>query len=321
MGSRLLPPLAAFLFLACLFSPTPAAGRAQATAPAYLAIGDSLAFGVGASSPEQDGYVGLTAEALRDSERFAATGLDVENVSTPGETTANLFDGPDGQMADGLAVIQSRAEDGAEGNEVQIISVSIGANDLLALAEPGQPCRENPGSLACRDALTATLAAVQSNLTEALQELRAAAPEAEIYVTDLYNPYSGTGDEFELIASVGVQQLNGVIRVAAATPGLGVRLVSVFDYFQGRSGQWIAQDGIHPNDDGYRVIAEVLQATIEGRAVSLPADLLAEPTQTPAVTVVERSGVRPVVFWIALPLVFAAGALLSAAYFVVRGRD
>jgi hypothetical protein len=147
-------------------------------------------------------------------------------------------------------------------------------------------------------------------------------PDAEIYVVNLYNPYSGSGDEFEVIASVGVQQFNGVIGVAALNEEFRARLVPVFEHFQGRSRQWIAQDGIHPNNDGYRVIAEALQAVIEGRAVSIPEGLLALPSDAALGDGVGGSegGVDTIVVLLALPAAFIAGAALSSAYFVMRGR-
>lgn len=321
MGSRFLSPLAALLLLGQAFSPILAPlAHAQAEPPLYLALGDSLAFGVGADSPADQGYVGLTAEVLRASDRFTESGLDLENLSVPAATTADLLE-PEGQLAKGVTEILRRADDGDPANDVKLISLSIGANDLLALAEADSPCVQSPASVTCRNALTQTLAGVQSNIAEMLDQLREAAPDAEIYVMNLYNPYSGSGEEFELIASVGVQQLNGVIGVAAAA-GSNAKLVPVLELFQGRADQWIAQDGIHPNNDGHRVMAEALQAAIEGRPVSVPEDLLTLPSDAPPASQVTASGdgVDKTLVLVALPAAFIAGALLSAAYFVMRGR-
>ena len=122
MGSRFLPPLAAFLFLGLALSPalTPLA-QAQTPAPLYLALGDSLAFGVGADSPADQGYVGLTAEALRDSERFAESGLDLVNLSAPGRRAADLLE-PEGQLERALAEISGDGRttvDGQRGSDDQ----------------------------------------------------------------------------------------------------------------------------------------------------------------------------------------------------------
>ena len=64
--------------------------QAQET-PAYMAIGDSIAFGVGAGNPSSEGYVGITFEALRTSERYRDRGLTLVNVSVPGATSSDLL--------------------------------------------------------------------------------------------------------------------------------------------------------------------------------------------------------------------------------------
>src|ERR1700674_2414620 len=194
MPSRLLPPLAAFLFLAAVALAFAAGVRAQQP-PAYLALGDSLAFGVGADSPAEQGYVGLTTASLRLS-KYNGTGLDLVNLSAPGATSADLLQ-PGGQLERALTDIQSRG--GAD-----IISIDIGANDLLALAESNSPCFQSSGSKACQDALGQTLASLQTNLSSVLRRLREAAPTAQVYVLDIYNPYSGTNDPRAIVASVGV---------------------------------------------------------------------------------------------------------------------
>ena len=140
---------------------------------------------------------------------------------------------------------------------------------------------------------------------------------------DLYNPYSGKGGNLELIAEVGVQQVNGVITASARNPDVDVTFVDVHDVFAGRAGQWIVSDGIHPNNDGYRVLAEGLIAAIEGRPAVLPEDLVPLPSVTrTAGQPTEKSdgGVNEWVPAIGIPAAFVAGVMLSAAYFVVRGR-
>jgi lysophospholipase L1-like esterase len=313
MPSRFVPPLAAFLFLASAVLAFVGGVRAQQP-PAYLALGDSLAFGVGAENPAEQGYVGLTVAHLRLG-KYSTTGLDLVNLSAPGATSTDLLQ-PGGQLDRALSEIQSRGG-------VDIISIDIGANDLLALAENNSPCFQNAGSKVCLDALGQTLAGLQNNLTNSLRRLREAAPNAQVYVLDIYNPYSGTNDPRAILASVGVQQLNGVIAAAAADPSFSARFVSIHDVFEGRAQQWIASDGIHPNNGGYRVMAEALLAAIEERSPVLPSDLAALPTAAVGIgssVSSGDSGVNALVPEVGIPTAFAAGSLLSATYFVVRGR-
>ncbi len=328
MGKFALPPLAAFLFLALCVLPAAAAPSGQAVAPAYMALGDSLAFGVGVPDPSSSGYVALVHDALRGSERYREVGLDLVNLASPGATSSDLV-APGGQLDAAITEIGRRQEAGASSAEkVEIISIDIGGNDLLALATRDSPCIKDPSGDACRERLGQTLSALQRNLTETLRRLREAAPEAVIFAIDLYNPYSGTGNSLEGIADLGVQELNGVTGAVTADPGLGVKMVDVYELFRGRGRQWIAADGIHPNENGHKVIAEVLLAAIDNRQPAIPAALLAE---TPAATIdpslasnkdgLDSGGIDDLVLLaIAVPIAFAAGVLLTAGYFLARGR-
>jgi len=288
-----------------------------------MALGDSLAFGVGAANPAAEGYVALTADNLLLNDRFAERGLELINLSEPGATSADIVEA-ESQLDRAVEEIDVRASDVQANNEIEIISIDVGGNDLLSLAEPDSPCFEDPLGGVCRTRINGVLSDLQRNLTRTLTELRQAAPQAEIYVIDLFNPYSGTGESLEIIASIGVQQINGVLAAVSASGELGVRFVSVYELFQGRGPQWVASDGIHPNNDGHRVLAEALTAAIEGRNLVLPSDLAVAPLVSPAPGESGGSGEDGVAMWLVLmivPAAFIAGGFVSAAYFVVRGRN
>ena len=146
-------------------------------------------------------------------------------------------------------------------------------------------------------------------------------------MVDLYNPYSGTGDLREPIAEVGVGQANGVIGAVTADPELGITTASIFQLFIGRGTQWVAPDGIHPNDSGHRVIAEAVIAAMDNREPRIPDDLLAlAPGATAAAidpgsdTTANGEGASTVLLVVAVAVAFVAGAAVSGAYFVARGR-
>lgn len=323
-----MPLLAAFLSLA-LLAPISQARQARAQeAPVYLALGDSLAVGVGASNPSTLGYVARAYGSLRTSERYGQSGLDVINLSVAGATSDDLA-AEGGQLDLAIDEIASRRDSGAPGDEVEIISLDIGGNDLLSLVGPGSPCLESASVEPCRAAFGDVLSAIQNNLTDALARLREAAPEAIIVVVDLYNPYSGTGDLREAIAELGVGQANGVISAVTADPDLRVKTAAIAQLFSGRGGQWVAPDGIHPNDNGHAVIAEAVLAGIDSREAAIPDDLLsASPEATaPAVdtsadedTSTNGDGVAAGLFAGAIAVAFLAGIAVSGAYFVARGR-
>jgi lysophospholipase L1-like esterase len=324
------PPLAAFLFLLIAApgaTPSPAVGQ-DAQSPAYIAIGDSLAFGVGAPEPSQQGYVALAYDSLRSSDRYEERGLDLLNLSIPGATSSDLLlEG--GQLDAALDEIEQRLEDDAsEEDGVEMISVNIGGNDLLALAGSTSPCINDPSAEACLAFLGETLGGLQENLTATLERLRDAAPGAGIYVLNLYNPFSGTGDLREGLADLAVQQLNGVVGAVVADEALSVRMGDVYQLFRGRGEQWIAGDGLHPNEQGHQVLAEVLLATIDSREPQIPQELLdVTPAPVPdngaLPQLPESDGEDGVPTWLVvavIPVAFAAGVLIAGGYFVARGR-
>jgi len=327
---RLLPLLAAFVSLA-LLAPAPAAAK---EAPAYIAIGDSLAFGVGASDPASGGYVALTYETLRSSERYRDRGLELVNLGVPGATSSDLLL-PGGQLERALSEIRDRQEDTSSSDDnVEIITVDIGGNDVLALATADSPCVEDPLAEECQGRFQEMLGTLKGNLTEVLEGLREAAPKADLVVMDLYSPLSGRGGAEDLIADFAVGEINAVTEEVASRPDLDASLASVYPLFRGRAAQFIAADGVHPNDDGHALMAEVVLAAIEGRDPVLPEELM-----TPlAVEEISRKplgqgGLEPItssreedsnlalILALAIPASLLGVGAVAGAYLAARGRS
>jgi len=326
---RLLPLLAAFVSLTIL-APAPAAAKET---PAYVAIGDSLAFGVGASEPATGGYVALTYDALSNSDRYHDRGLELVNMGVPGATSSDLLL-PGGQMERALSEIRERQEDTSSSDDnVEIITVDIGGNDVLALAYEDSPCVADPLTEECQGRFQEMLRTLKGNLTEVLERLREAAPKAELVVMDLYSPLSGRGGAGDLIADFAVGEIDALTEEVASRPGLHARLASVYPLFRGRAAQLIATDGVHPNDDGHALMAEVVLATIQGRDAVLPKDLMT-PVAVEQMSrgPLGRGGLEPIaspqeddtslalILAIAIPASLLAVAVVAGAYRAARGR-
>ena len=326
---RLLPLLAAFVSLA-LLAPAPAAAK---EAPAYIAIGDSLAFGVGASDPASGGYVALTYETLRSSERYRDRGLELVNLGVPGATSSDLLL-PGGQLERALSEIRDRQEDiSSSDDNVEIITVDIGGNDVLALATADSPCVDDLLGEECQGRFQEMLGTLKGNLTEVLEGLREAAPKADLVVMDLYSPLSGRGGAEDLIADFAVGEINAVTEEVASRPDLDASLASIYPLFRGRAAQFIAADCVHPNDDGHALMAEVVLAAIEGRDPVLPEELM-----TPlAVEEISRKplgqgGLEPItvpreddpnlalILALAIPASLLGVGAVAGAYLAGRGR-
>jgi acyl-CoA thioesterase I len=254
-------------------SPAPEPTLEEEPMATYLALGDSLAVGIGASDPERDGYVALIHEALGDEELGLLVGghrIDaLENLAVGGETSASMRDG--GQLDEAQERI-ARADP-----PVTLVTLDIGGNDLLALIR-GEPCASDPDGDACREQVRQTLDAFERNYRLILGTLAETAArqdrEVVVAVMTYFNPFSGTEHQYEAagdLALLGVDAridcdlaeadpeargMNDII--ACVGVELGARVVDVQSYFAGRGLELthIAAEDIHTNDEGHRAIAD-----------------------------------------------------------------
>jgi lysophospholipase L1-like esterase len=326
---RFLPLWAALTSLALLVI----VGPVTATdVPAYVAVGDSLAFGVGASDPAGGGYVAVAHDALRRSDRYRDRGLDLVNLGVPGATSSDLLL-PGGQLERALNEISDREEDGSSTGNVEIITIGIGANDALSLATPDSPCVADPVSAECQDRVLEMLDTLEENLTEVMSRLRDAAPEAEIVVLDLYSPLSGRGGAADQITDFAIEEINAVTERVVSSPDLRADLAMIYRLFRGRAAEFVAADDVHLNDDGHALTAEVVLATIEGREPILPEDMMAPDVaegmsapsqgvgglQLPAREDDEDTNLA-LLLAIAIPASLLGIAAIAGAYRAARGR-
>jgi lysophospholipase L1-like esterase len=326
-----LPLLAALLSLALL---APAAPAAAKEAPAYIAIGDSLAYGVGASDPAVSGYVALTYGGLHKSDRYSDRGLELLNLGVPGATSSDLLL-PGGQLERAVTEIRERREDTSSSDDnVEIITVDIGGNDVLGLATPDSPCLADPLASDCQAIYGVMLKELEANLTEVLEVLREAAPSATIVVMDLYSPLSGRGGGGDLIADYAVGGINDATGRVVSDEELDVRMASVWPIFAGRAEGLVAADGIHPNDEGHALMSEVVLSAIEGRAPELPEEYqtpsavrefsggpMGEGGLTPLSQDADDDGGLPMALAVAIPMAVLGAAAVAGVYVAGRGRE
>ena len=249
-----------------------ACGRGGESAPpegvsgpgAYIALGDSLSEGIGASAREQSDFVSLVADRLPGE-------FELLNLGESGDTSFDLSG--HGHLEQAVDEIESRREDDDPDNDVKLVTLEIGGNDLLDIYFSRVltgACLALEGSLAapeCVNALRDALDGSSLNLAAAIEALQEADADGDvqIIVMTLYNPFSGGLKTISELADLALEGkkgtsfpegLNDIIREEAAKTG--VTLVDWYPLFQGKAPEYIAFDRIHPNDDGYRVMAEAV---------------------------------------------------------------
>jgi lysophospholipase L1-like esterase len=129
--------------------------------PGYVAVGDSIDFGIGASTPDA-AYTSQFRTWL-ETEYFGSA-IDFENLAVPGATSADILDG---QVLD--AIIFNAQHLFKE----KVITVGSGGNDLLQFMQGPNfaPCAVG-NQAACQTALKVVLDKYATNLDRTLAGLR-----------------------------------------------------------------------------------------------------------------------------------------------------
>jgi len=268
--------LAATLLIALV-----AAAPAMAAKPVHLALGDSWAFGFGATVPSEGGYVPLLNQALKsefdcspsDNPKpdQACQQLELQNIAVGGATTPTMIAN---QFPTALPLLEERNSDSNPRDNVEVVTVSIGGNDVTNPII--QACIFGGLTPACIGVIESELAAYRSDLDQALSALReAAGPDARIVLGTYDN---GLGQCFltqlnpaaPLLADIVLenqpavipsgQGLHDIMRDVGAD--YDVEIAEVFGDLG--PADWVGgADCLHPDDSGYEKVAaafaEVLQ--------------------------------------------------------------
>jgi lysophospholipase L1-like esterase len=270
MSRRVVVVVAGILLLGLLTGSGPASAEpdpAPIGRPLYLALGDSLAAGVGASNPAVTGYVPQLYELLRQqlacqpAGRPSCRSLALRNLSVGGATSTTLLAT---QLPEAVAELEARNGDSNPHNDVQVVTIDIGGNDLFGVVSS---CAAGP-TPECVAVIQARLQTFAANFTQILGELRAAAgPDTVIIAMTYYNPLPSCRlaslaplADVVLEGGPGVTVgLNDLIRSIAAAHGV---LVAETYGRLGPEELVGGSDCLHPNDAGYQVITEAFAAAL-----------------------------------------------------------
>lgn len=212
----------------------PAVAAPPGSGGTHLALGDSIAAGTQQPAPFTDnGYADAVYERLSRTHGFD----EFVNLACPGDDTAEMLAGtgsfcygtgaflpPGGSSQLDAAVAHLLTNPG----EVELITLAIGANDLLA-CDPSDP---PPVVNAC---VAAQLGQIVANLPVIIGTLQAIAPGVPIVAMNYYNPNLAfwiTGPAGQDLAAM-TQQLtvafNGTLQ--AVYDAFGVPVVDVAEAF------------------------------------------------------------------------------------------
>jgi lysophospholipase L1-like esterase len=227
-------------------------GSASASTRSYVALGDSLAAGVGASDPASTGYVPRLFAELQRPGRLRVSSL--VNLARSGDSSAGILNS---QLPAARSLLA------APHSAVRLVTIDIGANDLLS----NPICLADPAGPACGFAghYQALLSGLQ---TAAGDHHRRVLIAAMAYA----NPWSGTGLPQEPVVDRALVGSDGRIDcagtgtaiglddvIACLDAAAGVRTVDLFDPMRGQGAQLshILQGDVHFNDAGHQLAADL----------------------------------------------------------------
>jgi lysophospholipase L1-like esterase len=210
----------------------------------YLALGDSIAAGSGASNANTTSYAALVTQALRVR---LGDSLELRSLAVGGHTTQDLIDQ---QLPAAIEALKS--------DDVRLVTITIGGNDLNIV-------QDSPDAATCiadvndpKCPVGQILLGTQQRINRMLVALHAAASHVPIVIQLYPNLFSGTGHPFEKAAGVAFGKVNDVIERDATKND--VLIADPRAAFVGRGGELThtldATPDFHPDDAGYRAIAD-----------------------------------------------------------------
>jgi lysophospholipase L1-like esterase len=281
-----LQPAATALFLIASLTVLPPSAHAGTTY--YLALGDSYTFGydpstasTGIPSYADQGFVKPFADFL--GQRLGARPT-VANLAISGELSSTFFDGvsppgwslrwPEGNLnytdpsstTQNALMLATIANIHASGGAVGYASLLFGGNDLLYLA--GTPAFQAASFTDQQSMLMTLLGTIQTNYLTALTELTSLAPEAKILLPGYPNPFAPLGSTYA-VYGLAIDALNSIIALDATA--FGANYVDFETPFVGKelSLTNIGLGDVHPNQAGYAVMANQLEAATVPEPASL----------------------------------------------------
>ena len=270
--------------------------------PTYIALGDSITFGETDLNYVQSsgvrGYVSLYAGTLASR---LGTAPNVVNLAIDGETSTSFFSntgrtppvagrgdvplqlenlnyGNSTALSQSQVFAKTVANQTALGNTIAAITITLGFNELAALA----PTTNTPAlEMAALAQVPAELAAYRTNYSNVLSYVRSLAPTASLSLLGYYDPFPANEaspaaplfDMYGMQLNAIIQQLAaqyGATYVNNATPFVGNEAAFTYQAAQpagssvsGLYSGVLPIGNVHPNAAGYaQIAADVAVATV-----------------------------------------------------------
>lgn len=225
-----------------------------ASAQNYVAIGDSLAAG---QTPYQEidiGYTGMIALAIQP-DTFS------KKLAFPGYTTRDVLKQLNEKEA--KKILQ----------DATLVTISAGANNVLPLIK-----RDVRSGMVAFEQTVANFAlnGVRKDMEKILQRVQQLAPQADVYVMGYYFAYPYVHEQQKQGVVKQIATLNQLLQQTAQKQK--AHFVAVDEQFGTNARSYLPNVAdIHPNLEGYRVMANAFLQQYSNRQIQIPVAPPANP--------------------------------------------
>ncbi|QTN01625.1 hypothetical protein ERJ70_17790 [Sediminibacillus dalangtanensis] len=196
-----------------------------------VAIGDSLTQGVGDTS-HNGGYVGILGNTLNDDGQQK---VDIVNY------------GKRGNRSDQLLKRLDQTEIKASIEEADIVLVTIGANDIMKVVKNNFTNLEY-------EPFVKEQANYMERLRKIFDKMLELNPDATIYLIGFYNPFENYFSDVEQLGQI-IDDWNSTGSTVALEYEQ-VNYIPTKDLFANTNQDLLYEDNFHPNNTGYKLMAE-----------------------------------------------------------------
>lgn len=268
------------LLLQTVLAPFVFAEETAEDKPSLVALGDSITFGWNLYGEDEPDKSKPSKHAFPNYILDGA--FDVTNLSFPGWTSGDLL----GQIKTNPVYLPAITE-------ADVITLNIGNNDLLKAADINN-LLNNPEPLTdekiaeITEKIEAASIQLYSNLAQIMGAIRGVNQDAPILFYNTYNPFGSHMDQvFPGLHLMGEKIILGVnenVIHPIATDAPGTILLDAYSAYNGKQGDYILPNDVHPTIAGQKVLAsladQALFSLLPPELPELEIELTATPTES-----------------------------------------